>query len=1122
MLSPGSEASPSEAGSREVQEDVREGSQETDSAPSAHPQPTPAEDATEAIEKPATTAQRRPSSSPAPSRRQPSPSASTTPLRSTRAPAPTNREVEDLRTKLSLLERRRLEDREKLKQLDRLQTERDRFEAIVNKLQAKLQPQSSELVQLRKQIAESALRFANIENMQAEHDAELENATLDREMAEETSEMLKAEVEALRERCEELGLEVEVLREENEELGREMSPEERGSQGWVQLERSNERLREALLRLRDMTQENETELKGRVKELEGEVKELGDVRAANEEVEEKLRESNAAVEDLKQQLEIAQGAEDLIEDLGEQKERLQEEVEELKATIDDLESLRELNDELEINHVEAEKQYLEEIDFKDSVINEQVRRAQQQQQTIEDLEYTIARFRQLVTDLQANLEEMRASRQISDTETEELSSRSRAMMDLNMKLQVNASKTQVKTIDLELRRLEAEEAAEHLAIVQLFLPDAFNADRDSVLALLRFKRVGFKARLVRDFVKDRISGQGTRPAEEDLFAACGVVDKLTWIQAMSERFVSSICGCSVEEFRKYESALYELEPVERALNSYIDGLKRDELREKRVDDELQRTMAVMEHLASLHIQQGLATTADDILMKTQLVESHLDSSGSALAASKALIRSKMPQPAPEEEEGPTELDNFFTDIDTLISQIRGAKFTASKTHRQVSDLHARSLTLDPVHLASFSASETTAATLTRFSTAFGTALQALFSSEGRTEPYTVSELLTALTTATTTVLSAPSAASTPFAAATTRLRTLTDAYTPISTLASDLTSTHEFLRNPNPWVSRATSLKNEKIRDAEQEAELLRLHDLVRDRSLLVRAKEAELEEHVLRIEMLEARQREVSRLAAANSDLEAQARDAKKALAVLEAKYEDLKVQIARVRTERDGLRIRAEKGEQRRKGEGMVGGVSRVELERERERVRSREALVRWLQGRIAGPLDASIPVSAPLGRRPDVSAGPSRGVGADADLSWLTAPLIPPPPPAEQRRQLLHAEGRDVLQSLLHMATAAKPVDLTRLPEKKLAWRPAAETSAYVVGKRREEWERWEEWRRSVVARAGEAVGSGMMRGRFRGLGKGEGLDGAGRGGVVEKGRVDGGASVRIVEPGEEMVG
>lgn len=521
-----------------------------------------------------------------PPRRTSSPPASS--QRNARPSAVSTRELEDMQAKMRVLERKRLEDRERLKKMAEVEQERDKYASVMQKLQTKMQSQSQELAELRKQLKESETSLLDIEAIQAEHDAVVEMATLDREMAEETAEVLKTEVEALRSKNEEMNLELEILREENQELGREMSPDERTGQGWLQMERSNERLREALMRLRDITQEQEAELKDQIKALEDEVHDFAGVKQDHEEMKEKLLATEADLDDLRQQLEAALGAEDMIEELTERNLSLQEQIEELTATVEDLESLRELNDELEINHVESEKQMQEEIDFKDSLIGENTRRSAQQQQTIEDCEYTISRFRDLVTNLQTDLEEMRASQQITDKEAADLSSRSRAMLDLNMKLQISASKTQVKTIDLELRRLDAEEAAEHLAIVQLFLPEAFHSERDSVLALLRFKRVGFKARLVHTFVKDRLTNQAVNVSDESLFAACSVMDRLSWITAMSQRFTNSICACSVDDFAKYEGALYELEPVERALNNYIEALKRDDINESTMDEELQR------------------------------------------------------------------------------------------------------------------------------------------------------------------------------------------------------------------------------------------------------------------------------------------------------------------------------------------------------------------------------------------------------------------------------------------------------------------------------------------------------------------------------------------------------
>ena len=481
-----------------------------------------------------------------------------------------------------------MEDRDRLKELEKVQGERDKFESIIQKLQAKLQPQQQELVELRRRIKDAEARADLNESQQIDIDAVVEEATLDKEMAEENAEACKIELEALRQKYEELEVEVEILREENSELGKEMSPEEKTSQGWLQLERSNERLREALMRLRDMTQEQEVELKQRIQELEKDVQDLGEFRGRYEETVNKLDQSETAVDELRQQLEMAQGAEEMIEELTDKNMSLVEQTEELKLAIEDLESLKELNDELELNHVENEKQLQDEIDYREAVHLEQVRKVASQDETIDDLEYTISRFRELVGNLQSDLEDMRASQQITETEANELSSRSRAMMDLNLRLQVSASKAQVKAIEVELGKLEAQELADHLAIMRHFLPDSYASDRNSIETWLGFKRIGFKANLLHGFIKERLNGVAVPGHEEDIFVACDILDRLTWISNMCSRFISFTRSSSLDSFQKLGGALYDLEHVERSLNGRIEALKRDDLKEKDFTTELQR------------------------------------------------------------------------------------------------------------------------------------------------------------------------------------------------------------------------------------------------------------------------------------------------------------------------------------------------------------------------------------------------------------------------------------------------------------------------------------------------------------------------------------------------------
>ena len=504
-----------------------------------------------------------------------------------RNPAANSREADDLKTKIRILEKKRQEDREKLKALERVQGERDKFEAIIQKLQSKYQPQQQEIVDVRRQLQAEEARVRSMEMQQAENETVVEEATLDREMAEETADSLRTELDALRQKHEEMELEVEILREENQELSKEMSPEEKTSQGWLQMERSNERLREALMRLRDVTQQQEAGLRAQIEELQTDLQDLSGVKDEHLHTQVRLAESEAVLEDVKQQLETALGAEDLIEELSEKNHALSQKVEKLEADIEELESLKEISDEIEMNHTEAEKQMQDEIDYSESILAEQRRKSALQDETIHDLEYTVTRFQDLVASMQSDLQNMKASQQITETEANELNDRSKAMMDLNMKLQVSASKAQTKAIDLELGKMEAREAAEHLDIVQRFLPESFGSERNSVLAFLRVRRIGFKARLMHTFIKERTSNQ-SQGSQDDIFTCWELMEKLSWVSCMCDRFTKFVEICSLESFEKFASALYDLEPVERAFSGWIESLKKDELKEKPSVEELQR------------------------------------------------------------------------------------------------------------------------------------------------------------------------------------------------------------------------------------------------------------------------------------------------------------------------------------------------------------------------------------------------------------------------------------------------------------------------------------------------------------------------------------------------------
>lgn len=78
--------------------------------------------------------------------------------------------------------------------------------------------------------------------------------------------------------------------------------------------------------------------------------------------------------------------------------------------------------------------------------------------------------RPVLADPRSEVETLRVQQASQEFETATSSKEAQAIMNMNLKLQSTAVKTQNKTIDIELKKLEAAQLAEHLRIVQVSHP----------------------------------------------------------------------------------------------------------------------------------------------------------------------------------------------------------------------------------------------------------------------------------------------------------------------------------------------------------------------------------------------------------------------------------------------------------------------------------------------------------------------------------------------------------------------------------------------------------------------------------------------------------------------------
>ncbi|KAL2184858.1 hypothetical protein L209DRAFT_404765 [Thermothelomyces heterothallicus CBS 203.75] len=643
---------------------------------------------------------------------------------------------------------------------------------------------------------------------------------------------------------------------------------------------------------------------------------------------------------------------------------------------------------------------------------------------------------------------MRASHTVTEKESEQLNQRSRAMLDLNMKLQISAAKAQAKTIDLELRRMEAQEAEQHLEIVTIFLHDTYQKDKDSVLALLRFKRLASKADILRRFIKERINRQPHPGHENEQFEGCAAMDKLAWVSCMCDRFINSISHCSLEQFGKYHAALYELEPVERALNGWIEGLKQDNLKEKQCADELQRTIALMTHLGEVHISNDLESFADDIHMKASLMQSYLESAAVSFAATAAMVQRVVPQDEEEEH-----AKHFSNKIESVVTQTRSAKVIAGKTVRALEDLKSRCLILLPSAFDAFEQCETATAELADMARRIGLDLHEFLHEEGRTDPYTYSDVQSCTKKTAASAFSSDEAEL--FSTYLNKLRTVTSQISDLAALSADLSQTQEFERKPAPWLLRKEEMQVLKSIPIEAEIETRRLKEDLAEAKRTIAIRNEDLSTAHLRIETLESRMSDVKTKEWRIFELEEQIEVQKEEIITLTQNIKKQDRELKLLETERDKWK---EVASSRR----IVSSGS-AEDDDDDDESDTKDGYARAVASslelaRVLDNLRAELEDLRSTVRYLHEDNHRAR-TKEQPNYDWLAEPLTENPPPAEQRKAQVIRESRAVLGELVNLASSAKIFDMTSLPADKVAWKPAKSTPQYHAAKQMEEFADWQ---------------------------------------------------------------
>ncbi|XP_059506852.1 dynactin subunit 1-like isoform X3 [Stegostoma tigrinum] len=536
-------------------------------------------------------------------------------------------QVKDLEEKLETLKMKRNEDRAKLKELEKFKIQFEQLQEWKQKMQEQQNELQRQLKEAKKE-AKDALeaRDRYMEEMADTADA-IEMATLDKEMAEERAESLQQEVDSLKEKIEELTMDLEILKHEIEEKGTDGAA---SSYQVKQLEEQNARLKEALVRMRDLSASEKQEHGKLQKVMEKKCSELESLRQQREKLLEEMKQAEKTIDELKEQVDAALGAEEMVETLTERNLDLEEKVRELRETVSDLEAINEMNDELQENARETELELREQLDLGAARVREAEKRVEAAQETVADYQQTIKKYRELTSHLQdVNRELM--SQQEASAEREQQP----PPEIIDFKIKFAETKAHAKAIEMELRKMEVQQANRHVSLLTSFMPDSFlrhGGDHDSILVLLLIPRLICKAELISKHAQEKFElnedyseRQGLRGAlGEQMSFGAGLVYSLTLLQATLHKYEQALGQCTVDVYKKIGGLYPEMSVHERSLDFFIELLHKDQLDETVNVEPLTKAIKYYQHLYSIHLLEHSEDCTVQLADHIKFTQSALD------------------------------------------------------------------------------------------------------------------------------------------------------------------------------------------------------------------------------------------------------------------------------------------------------------------------------------------------------------------------------------------------------------------------------------------------------------------------------------------------------------------
>lgn len=488
----------------------------------------------------------------------------------------------DLEEQVEVLKVKIREFRPKIHEFERLKVTVQKFEENKKQILEQNSRLKRELEEYKHRLEDSLKKLEETETPDiVELKCQIEELSIDKEIAEEECEVIKAELESYKMQFAEKEKELTLLKSEMERA----DPSSGGnSLQFAALQRQNESLSDAINKLRDHIAQGKIVESENMKVIEKLKQEVEDFEELTNNQEAEIAELRNMIVDYSEQIDAAAGAEKVIDNLTEKNLELEDKLNEMNEKIIELEELNDINEQLLACAKEDEIRNKKQLDEEIGSINMLRKTLRIREEEIDKFEATIQQFRNRITDL--NIE-------IQNKEDELLIERERLQeKEANAGVPVyNSNKVFAELVDLELFRINDEYSQMTAKLLKFFLPDNFSkpgGDNDALLLTIALPRVAAKSIALGSLLAKKYPPVPGGMRREHVTKShrgeqWGYVANIKYIlsnlKVIAKKFEGTLQSCSVGKLASICHLQSEFAHHEKVLDSYFELLKQDRLDE---------------------------------------------------------------------------------------------------------------------------------------------------------------------------------------------------------------------------------------------------------------------------------------------------------------------------------------------------------------------------------------------------------------------------------------------------------------------------------------------------------------------------------------------------------------